>query len=82
MKGAISAEEKVGVKMNVSKKNLERVIALLPSLRDPTISGLSQKGWCAVEAVIDEAVVRTLIPQLEKAGAEGIIEYPLNKVIY
>ena len=55
---------------------------VLPSLRNPTISGLSQKGWVAVETIIDEHIVRELIPQLKAAGAEGIIEYPLNKVVY
>ncbi len=82
LKGAISAEEKVGLKMNVRKHDVQKVVALLPALRDPTISGLSQSGWYAVETIIDERVVRNLIPDLRKAGAEGIIEYPLNKVIY
>ena len=82
LKGAIAAEEKVGLKMNVKKSNLKKVISLLPALRKPTISGLSEDEWCAVETVIDEKVVRTLIPKLKIAGAEGIIEYPLNKVIY
>ncbi len=82
LKGAISAEEKVGLKMNVRKNDVQKVVALLPALRDPTISGLSQSGWYAVETIIDEKVVRNLIPDLRKAGAEGIIEYPLNKVIY
>jgi len=82
LKGAISAEEKVGLKMNVRKADLKKVIALLPALKRPTISGLSQEGWLAIETVIDEKVVRTLIPELLKRGAQGIIEYPLNKVIY
>ncbi len=82
LKGAISAEEKVGLKMNVRKSDVQKVVALLPALRDPTISGLSQSGWYAVETIIDERVVRNLIPDLKKSGAEGIIEYPLNKVIY
>jgi ATP phosphoribosyltransferase len=82
LKGAISAEEKVGLKMNVRKESLNKVIAILPALKTPTISGLSSTGWYAVETVIDERIVRTLIPGLKKAGAEGIIEYPLNKVIY
>ena len=82
LKGAIAAEEKVGLKMNVKKSALKKVIALLPALKKPTISDLSTEGWFAVETVIDEKVVRTLIPELKKAGAEGIIEYPLNKVIY
>lgn len=82
LKGAIAAEEKVGLKMNVKEGDLRKVIAILPALKNPTVSGLSQKGWLAVETVIDEKIVRTLIPRLKQAGAEGIIEYPLNKVIY
>jgi len=82
LKGAIAAEEKVGLKMNVKNEDLKKVIALLPALKNPTISNLSKAGWLAVETVIDEKVVRTLIPELKKAGASGIIEYPLNKVIY
>lgn len=82
LQGAIAAEEKVGLKMNVNKKNLKNVIALLPALKEPTISNLSTGGWFAVETIIDEKVVRTIIPRLKKAGACGIIEYPLNKLIY
>ncbi|MFA5276707.1 MAG: ATP phosphoribosyltransferase [Candidatus Omnitrophota bacterium] len=82
LKGAISAEEKVGLKMNVKKGDLNKVLAKLPALKKPTISGLSEDGWVAIETIIDERVVRILIPELKKAGAEGIIEYPLNKVIY
>lgn len=82
LKGAIAAEEKVGLKMNVKKVNLSKVSALLPALKRPTISMLSEEGWVAVETIIDEKVVRALIPRLKKCGAEGIIEYPLNKVIY
>jgi len=82
LKGAIAAEEKVGLKMNVKKTDLKKVISVLPALKKPTISGLSDKGWLAIETVIDEKVVRTLIPELRKRGAQGIIEYPLNKVIY
>ncbi len=82
LKGAIAAEEKVGLKMNVKKENLKKVIAKLPALKKPTISGLSDDGWFAIETIIDEKVVRVLIPELKAAGAQGIIEYPLNKVIY
>lgn len=82
LKGAILAEEKVGLKMNVEDKNLKKVIAILPAIKNPTVSNLSKKGWCAVETIIDESVVRTLIPKLKQNGAQGIIEYPLNKVIY
>lgn len=82
LKGAIEAEVKVGLKMNVKKSDLNKVLLCLPALRKPTVSGLSQDGWFALETIIDEKVVRLLIPALKKAGAEGIIEYPLNKVIY
>jgi len=82
LKGAIAAEEKVGLKMNVKKENLKKVIAKLPALKKPTISGLSDDGWFAIETIIDEKIVRILIPELKAAGAQGIIEYPLNKVIY
>ena len=82
LNGAIAAEEKVGLKMNAKKEDLAKVIALLPALKKPTISGLSQDGWYAVETIIDERVVRLLLPELKQAGAQGIIEYPLNKVIY
>ena len=76
------AEAKVGIKMNIAEKNLPKLLQSLPALRNPTIANLSLPGWVAVETIIDEAVVRELIPQLKAAGAEGIIEYPLNKVVY
>lgn len=82
LRGALEAEAKVGLKMNIKKKDLPRLLRTLPALRNPTISALSQKGWVAVETIIDEHVVREFIPQLKAAGAEGIIEYPLNKVVY
>ncbi len=82
LKGALTAESMVGVKMNVQKSNLEEVISVLPALRKPTISNLSSDGWVAVEIIVDEKIIRDLIPKLKTAGAEGIIEYPLNKVIY
>jgi len=82
LKGAIAAEEKVGLKMNVRKENLKKVLSKLPALKKPTISGLSDDGWFAIETIIDESVVKVLIPALKNAGAQGIIEYPLNKVIY
>ncbi len=82
LKGALEAEAKVGLKMNIEQKNLEKLLKTLPALRNPTISTLSQSGWVAVETIIDQHVVRELIPQLKEAGAEGIIEYPLNKVVY
>ena len=82
LKGAITANNMVGLKMNVRKNDLDNILALLTSLKNPTISHLSDKNWLALETVIDEGTVRTLIPGLKKAGAQGIIEYPLNKVIY
>src|ERR1700733_13973260 len=82
LKGALEAEIKVGLKMNIAEKNLAKLLQSLPSLRNPTVSNLSLKGWVAVETIIDEHVVRELIPQLKAAGAEGITEYPLNKVVY
>jgi ATP phosphoribosyltransferase len=82
LKGALEAEAKVGLKMNIAEKNVKSLLRKLPALRNPTISSLSLKGWVAVETIIDEHVVRELIPQLKAAGAEGIIEYPLNKVVY
>ena len=82
LKGALEAEAKVGLKMNLEEKNLANLLQSLPALRNPTISHLSLAGWVAVETIIDEHIVRELIPQLKAAGAEGIIEYPLNKVVY
>ncbi len=81
LKAALAARDKVGLKMNVAKSGLSRVLETLPALKRPTISQLSEDGWVAVETVVDESVVREIIPQLKEAGAEGIIEYPLNKVI-
>ncbi len=80
--GALEAEAKVGLKMNIAERNLAKLLKSLPALRNPTVSHLSQPGWVAVETIIDEHVVRELIPLLKAAGAEGIIEYPLNKVVY
>ena len=82
LKGALQAEAKVGLKMNIAQKHLAKLLRSLPALRNPTISNLSQEGWVAVETIIDEHIVRELIPALKAAGAEGIIEYPLNKVVY
>lgn len=79
--GALAAEAKVGIKMNVPKENLDHVVSMLPSLTAPTVSPLYKTEWFAVESVISESTVRELIPQLIKNGAVGIIEYPLNKVI-
>jgi ATP phosphoribosyltransferase len=81
LNGSLQAMGKVGLKLNVSKENLGRVILLLPSLKAPTISGLYSEEWLAVETIVDTSIVRDLIPVLKEAGAEGIIEYALNKVI-
>ncbi len=82
LQGAINAKSKVGLKMNVNEENLKKVISLLPAMKQPTVSNLATKGWVDVDTIIDEKIVRDLIPKLKEAGAEGIIEYPLNKVIY
>lgn len=81
LNGALQAEAKVGLKMNVPKSKLDAVMGMLPSITAPTVSPLYGTDWFAVESVIAEAVVRELIPELLKSGVEGIIEYPLNKVI-
>jgi ATP phosphoribosyltransferase len=82
LKGAILAEEKVGLKMNVAKRDLTAVLALLPAMKKPTIANLTDPDWVDVETIIDEKTVKYLIPKLKRAGAQGIIEYPLNRVIY
>ncbi|MBI5373898.1 MAG: ATP phosphoribosyltransferase [Candidatus Schekmanbacteria bacterium] len=81
LQGALNAEEKVGLKMNVERKNLTKITSLLPSLHAPTISGLLDDPWVAIEVIIDEKIVRDIVPKLKSAGATGIVEYPLNKVI-
>jgi ATP phosphoribosyltransferase len=81
LEGALRARDLVGLKMNVPRRCLHSVSAALSSLRDPTISPLAREGWVAVETVMEEKIVRTLIPRLKLLGAEGIIEYPLNKVV-
>ncbi len=81
LKGALLAEQKVMLKMNVHNDNLEKVVELLPALRRPTISNLCADNWVAVESVVDEVKVRTLICELQEAGAEGILEFPMNKII-
>jgi len=79
--GALAAQEKVGLKMNVPRKELDRVLKVLPAMQNPTISSLSEAGWFSLEVIVDEKTVRELIPVLKKNGASGIVEYPLNKVI-
>ncbi len=82
LKGALEARDKVGLKMNVPASALDKVVATLPSARSPTISQLATPEWVAVETVIAEAVVREIIPRLKSLGAEGIVEYPLNKIVH
>ena len=82
LQGALEAESKVGLKMNIPEASMAQIVEALPALRNPTISQLSLEGWVALETVIDEKVVRQIIPQLKSLGAEGIVEYPLNKVVY
>jgi ATP phosphoribosyltransferase len=82
LRGALEAGSKVGLKMNLPRVALDAVTAKLPALRNPTISPLSNPEWIALETIIDESVVREIIPALKAHGAEGIVEYPLNKVVY
>jgi len=82
LQGALAARDKVGLKMNIAENKVKDLLEALPSLRNPTISHLANVDWVAVETIIDEKIVREIIPQLKALGAEGIIEYPLNKVVY
>lgn len=81
LKGAIAADGKVGLMMNVPKERIQDVLDLLPSLDNPTVSNLADDRWVDIITILDESVVRTIIPRLKEAGARGIVEYPLNKVI-
>jgi len=80
--GALAAEDKVGLKMNVPRAKVDSILAILTALRRPTVSQLSDPEWVALETIIDEQTVRDIIPRLKRAGAEGIVEYALNKVVY
>ncbi len=80
--GAIKAYNRVGLMLNVRREGLDKVLAALPALRNPTIAQLSDPGWLAINTIVEEKTVRQLIPKLKAAGAEGIVEYPLNKVVY
>ncbi|MFQ5681285.1 MAG: ATP phosphoribosyltransferase [Candidatus Omnitrophota bacterium] len=82
LSGAISAEGRVGLKMNVRRSDIDKVTSLLPALRNPTVSSLVRSQWFALEAIVEEKTVRCLLPKLKQAGAEGIIEYSLNKIVY
>jgi len=81
LEGAINALGKVGLMLNVHKDRLAAVLAVLPALKRPTISHLSDDDWLAVNTILDESTVRTIIPRLKQAGGEGIVEYPLNKIV-
>jgi ATP phosphoribosyltransferase len=81
LEGAINALGKVGLMLNVHQNHLEKVLGVLPALKRPTISHLSDKEWLAVNTILDESTVRDIIPRLKQAGAEGIVEYPLNKIV-
>lgn len=81
LQGALEARDKVGLKLNLPKEKLEEVLQTLPSLRRPTVANLAEEGWVAIETIIEEKVARALIPDLKALGAEGIIEYPLNKIV-
>ena len=81
LQGALAAEGMVGLKMNLQEKDLDKVMKILPSLKRPTVSPLTLAGWSAIEVVVEEKIVKRIIPELKRAGAEGIIEYPLNKLI-
>lgn len=81
LQGAMAAEGKVGLMMNVQKKDLEAVLKLLPALQTPTISSLSDPNWVDVNTILEETIVRNIVPKLKAAGARGLVEYPLNKVI-
>jgi ATP phosphoribosyltransferase len=82
LRGALEAGSKVGLKMNTPRQSLEAITRTIPALRNPTVSPLSNPDWVALETIIDESVVREIIPELKALGAEGIVEYPLNKVVY
>jgi len=82
LQAALAAHSKVGLKLNIEKSKLDSILADLPALRNPTINRLTDESWVAIDTIIDEKVVREIIPELKKRGAEGIIEYPLNKVVF
>ena len=81
LQSALVAEEKVGIMLNVAQENLDKVLELIPALKGPTVSSLTTEGWVAINTIVDEKVVRDLIPELRRVGAQGIVEYPLNKIV-
>ena len=82
LEAALEATDKVGLKLNAPRANLEKILSILPALRNPTVNRLSDEGWSAIEVILSERNVRDIVPKLKQMGAEGIIEYPLNKVVY
>jgi ATP phosphoribosyltransferase len=82
LRSALEANSKVGLKLNIEKSKLDGILADLPALRNPTINRLTDESWVAIDTILDEKVVREIIPELKERGAEGIIEYPLNKVVF
>ncbi|MGJ8654027.1 MAG: ATP phosphoribosyltransferase [Opitutaceae bacterium] len=82
LQAALEANSKVGLKLNIEKTKLDEVLSNMPALRNPTINRLTDENWVAIDTILDEKIVRELIPELKARGAEGIIEYPLNKVVY
>ena len=81
LNAAIAAQGRVGIMLNVRRENLATILGLLPALRRPTVSSLSDEDWVALNTILEERTVRDLIPRLKNAGAEGIVEYPLNKIV-
>jgi len=81
LEGAIAALGKVGLMLNVEREHLDDVLGILPALKNPTVSPLARDNWVAVNTILDESTVRSIIPRLKQAGASGIVEYPLNKII-
>ncbi len=81
LQSCLAAEGKVGLMMNVPRENLDQILELLPALQKPTVSGLSDANWVDVNTIVEERIVRTIVPKLKAAGAKGIVEYAINKVI-
>ena len=82
LRSALEAKSKVGLKLNVERTKLDELLEDLPALRNPTVNRLADESWVAIDTILDEKVVREIIPALKAHGAEGIVEYPLNKVVY
>ncbi|NCG08528.1 MAG: ATP phosphoribosyltransferase [Verrucomicrobia bacterium] len=82
LQAALEAHSKVGLKLNIMREKLDAILSELPALRNPTINRLTDEAWVAIDVIVDEKIVREIIPQLKAHGAEGIVEYPLNKIVY